>query len=282
MSADLRTAEAWLALAAEHRTATLVVGGLVVGALLFLARLARHQRRRSAALTAVAAGIALGFSAEGMWEVAVNALHLAKWQAVLLFAFAEVLMLFEADQARKKIADKRDPARHIRAVWVIALVAALAAASHADNTSGQVVRFFMPMAVAWQWASRIKDDLPDVVKQESRWIWTPQRIGVRLGLLKPGAVDDLGEVFQQRRIAALVDAGVELYAQRQAQKLRGAEPAVRRWWQRDRLAAATQRMQRLAMTASREDVDAARAQLRLTFGIEDVLLGRDEQPTEAR
>ncbi|MEU4594390.1 sigma-70 domain-containing protein [Micromonospora aurantiaca (nom. illeg.)] len=277
MTIDTDTAGAWIALANQHRTATLVVGGLVVAALLTLARIARHQRRRSATLTAAAAAIALGFSAEGMWEVATGALHLAKWQAVLLFAFAEVLMLFEADQARKKIADRRDPARHIRAVWVIALVAALAAASHADNTSGQVVRFFMPMAVAWQWASRIKDDLPDVVKQESQWIWTPQRIGVRLGLLKPGSVDDLGKLFAARRIAALVDAGVKLYAEREAAKLHAGQPESRRWWQRDQLAAATRRVQQLAKTASSEDVRAAQAQLRLTFSIEDVLLG---QPAE--
>lgn len=210
----------------QHRSATLIAGGAVVALLLLVARLTRHQKGRSAALMFAASTIALGFSAEGMWEVATGALHLAKWQAVLLFAFAEILMLFEADQARRKIADERDPSRHLRAVWVIAIVAGLAAASHADNLSGQVVRFFMPLAVAWQWSSRIKDDLPEVARQESSWIWTPRRVGVELGLLKPGAADDLSEVFRRRnvarmvRLARLIDTGWERLAARREGRLR--------------------------------------------------------------
>jgi len=225
--------DALLDLADQHRTAALIAGGAVVGLLLLLARAARHQRGRSAALTFAASVIALGFSAEGMWEVATGALHLAKWQAVLLFTFAEILMLFEADRARQKIAGKRDPRRHIRAVWIIALVAGLAAASHADNLSGQVIRLFMPLAVAWQWSSRIKDDLPEVARQESSWIWTPRRVGVELGLLKPGAADDLSEVFRRRnvdrmvRLARLIETGSErMTARREAALRRLAEGAT--------------------------------------------------------
>lgn len=225
--------DALLDFADQHRTAALIAGGAVVGLLLLLARAARHQRGRSAALTFAASVIALGFSAEGMWEVATGALHLAKWQAVLLFTFAEILMLFEADRARQKIAGKRDPRRHIRAVWVIALVAGLAAASHADNLSGQVIRLFMPLAVAWQWSSRIRDDLPEVARQESSWIWTPRRVGVELGLLKPGAADDLSEVFRRRnvdrmvRLARLIETGSErMTARREAALRRLAEGAT--------------------------------------------------------
>jgi hypothetical protein len=222
-----------LTFADQHRTATLIAGGALVGLLLMLARVSRGQRARSAALMFAASAIALGFSAEGMWEVATGALHLAKWQAVLLFAFAEILMLFEADQARRKIGEQRDPSRHLRAVWVIAFIAGLAAASHADNLSGEVVRFFMPLAVAWQWSSRIKDDLPEVARQESSWIWTPRRIGVELGLLKPGTADDLSEVFRRRnvarmvRLARLIDTGSgRLSARREGQLRRLAEGAT--------------------------------------------------------
>lgn len=223
----------WLTFASEHRAAILAVGALIVAMLLVLARVTRSQKGRSASLTFAASVIALGFSAEGMWEVATGALHLAKWQAVLLFAFAEILMLSEANQARKKIADDRDPRRHIRAVWIIAVVAGLAAGSHADNLSGQVIRFFMPMAVAWQWSSRIKDDLPEVARQESSWIWTPRRLGVELGLLKPGSADDLSEVFRRRnvdrmvRLARLIDTGsTRLVASREGQLRKLAEGAT--------------------------------------------------------
>ncbi|WP_030487251.1 helix-turn-helix domain-containing protein [Micromonospora chokoriensis] len=231
MSAD--RIDSWLAFASEHRTAILAIGALLVAVLLVLARVTRSQKGRSATLTFAASVIALGFSAEGMWEVATGALHLAKWQAVLLFAFAEILMLSEANQARKKIAEGRDPRRHIRAVWIIALVAGLAAGSHADNLSGQVIRFFMPMAVAWQWSSRIKDDLPEVARQESSWIWTPRRVGVELGLLKPGSADDLSEVFRRRnvdrmvRLARLIDTGsTRLVASREGQLRKLAEGAT--------------------------------------------------------
>ncbi|MBM0275307.1 hypothetical protein [Micromonospora tarensis] len=277
-------AAALLDFAERHRTAVLIGGGLVVGVLLVLARVCRHQKGRSAALTFAAAAVALGFSAEGMWEVATKALHLGPEMAILLFAFAEILMLSEAGQARKKISEERSPTRHIRAVWVIAIVAGLAAASHADNLSGQVIRAFMPMAVAWQWSSRILDDLPETVREESRWIWTPRRIGIHLGLLKPGAVDDLAEVFRQRRITALVNAGVKLYAEQQAAKLHaGTKPDGRSWWpRRDRLAVATAKLQRLAKTADKADIAAARAQLRLTFSIEQQLFRRDDLDERGR
>lgn len=191
-------------LAEQHQAFLLTAGGLLLVTLVLLGWWARKRGSRGAAYRWAAGAVAVALSAEGMWEVATESLAFAPWKALLLFAFAELAMLNEAHQAKSRIQQSREPGLHGMAVWVIAVGAGLIAASNAANTAEYLLRLGAPTLLAWQWWSDLIADRPDRERQPSRWIWTPQRIGIRLGLLKPGSADDLTEVFRQRTIDRMV------------------------------------------------------------------------------
>ncbi|WP_255608968.1 hypothetical protein [Micromonospora sp. PLK6-60] len=213
-------------LAEQHRALLLTVGGAALLLLTAAAWWARRRGNRGAAYRWAAGAVAVALSAEGMWEVATESLGFAWWKALLLFAFAELAMLNEAHQAKARVSAEREPGVHGVAVWVIAVGAGLIAASNAANTAEYLLRLGAPTLLAWQWWSDLIADRPDRERQPSRWVWTPQRIGVRLGLLKPGGLDDLGAVFRQRnvermvRLADRIDTGSERLADRRALRLR--------------------------------------------------------------
>lgn len=223
-----------------NRPIALTLAAVLLVALVLAARWSRGNQ--AAAYRWAAGAVALALSAEGMWEVATEALGLAGWKAALLFAFAELAMLNEARQAKKRVDKDAGPGVHGAAVWVIAVGAGAIAASNATSVTEMMLRLFAPTLIAWQWWSDLTEDR----ESTSRWVWTPERIGVRLGVLKPGGSDDLEEVFRQRRIDRMVkladrlDLSSPRRARRLALRLRrmaaGADPKVieavaDRYWQ---------------------------------------------------
>lgn len=266
------------------------VGAGAVGALMALALLWRFLRRGHAhvKLGRVAVTLATLFAMEGMYEVAHGPLGLNVAGSLMFCATFEVVMLHQGSLAAHKLAaagagPTPDISRHMKFVWIVAVTSGVIASTASDSVTEVVLRLATPPLAAGIWYMSLYADRAPAERQPSAWIWTPQRIGVRLGLLKPGAADDLTEVFAARRIAALVDAGLTLHAEQQAAKLRHGEPDAPSWWrmrhQRDPLAAARRRVQRLTKTASAEDVAAARTQLRRVLTVEDALLGQGDEPT---
>ncbi|MBG6070056.1 hypothetical protein [Micromonospora ureilytica] len=216
----------FLATVERHRGVLLAAGGVLLVLLVLAGWWARRRGNRGAAYRWAAGAVAVALSAEGMWEVATESLGFAWWKALLLFAFAELAMLNEAHQAKARVKLDREPGVHGVAVWVIAVGAGLIAASNAANTAEYLLRLGAPTLLAWQWWSDLIADRPDRERQPSRWIWTPQRLGVRLGLLQPGSLDDLGVTFRQRnvdrmvRLADRIDTGSKHLTGRRALKLR--------------------------------------------------------------
>ncbi|MEV0805716.1 hypothetical protein [Micromonospora sp. NPDC050200] len=274
--------------AAQPYAQHIAVGAGAVGALLALILLWRFVRRGHAhvKLGRVAVTLATLFAMEGMYEVAHGPLGLNVAGSLMFCATFEVVMLHQGSLAAHKLAahygggPAPDISRHMRFVWLVAGASGVIASTASDSVTEVVLRLATPPLAAGIWYMSLYADRVPAERQPSAWIWTPQRIGVRLGLLKPGAVDDLGEVFRQRRIAALVDAGMEL----QAARLRQGEPAAPSRWrirrQRDPLAAAHRRIQRLTKTASAQDVADARVQLRRVLTVEHELFRDDSQPTQ--
>ncbi|MFI1197672.1 hypothetical protein ACH4T9_31050 [Micromonospora sp. NPDC020750] len=279
-----------LTLAEDHRTVVITAAGVAMLTLSALGWWVRKRLKGKADVfgrfcDAAAVVIAIALSAEGMWEVATERMHFGPDKALLLFAFAELAMMRSARRARAKVAKSKRPGVYGVMVWSIALGSGVIASLNAPNAAEFGVRLAAPALVAGQWWADLLDDLREKLggeRQESNWILTPQRVGVWLGLLKPGAADDLSDVYRQRRIVALVDAGLELRAQEEAAKNRPAEPAkASRWRKRaDPLVAARQKVQRLTKSADRADVAAAREQLLLTLNAERELFRADDQPTD--
>ncbi|MFF0823086.1 hypothetical protein ACFYUR_22215 [Micromonospora haikouensis] len=269
----------------------MLFGAGAVGALLALVLIWRflrtgevHERLGTAAVT-----LATLFAMEGMFEVAHGPLDLNVAGSLMFCATFEVVMLHQGSLAAHKLAaaidgQVPDISRHMRFVWLVAVASGVIASTASDSLTEVVLRLATPPLAAGIWYMSLYADVEPAERQPSRWIWTPQRIGVRLGLLKPGTVDDLSAVFAQRRIVALVDAGMELHVQQQAARLHGDRPAEpARWWRRrqaDPLAVALRRLQQLTKAADADTVAAAREQLRRVLSIETELFRDDSQPTD--
>jgi len=225
----------------------------------FLSRGELHAKLGGAAVT-----VATLFAMEGMYEVASGPLGLNMMGSLIFCATFEIVMLHQGTLAAHKLAANpaADVTRHMRFVWIVAAGSGLIASTASDSVTEVVLRLATPPLAAGIWYMSLYADKPTAEREESQWIWTPQRIGVRLGLLKPGTVDDLTEVFRRRRAAALVDAAMTLLAVREAGD------------SGKRVAAASAKLQRLAKDADRDTVTAAQEQLRIVRNAEAVLLGQ--------
>ncbi|HEY0700271.1 MAG TPA: helix-turn-helix domain-containing protein, partial [Micromonospora sp.] len=196
----------------EHHTVVLTAAGVLLVLLSLAGWWARRRLSRTADAfgrfcDAAAVAVAVALSAEGMWEATTEKLGLADYQALLLFAFAELAMLRAARKARKKV-DKGDPpGMYGQIVWTVALLAGGVATSNAPNLTEHLIRLGAPLLVAWQWWADLVDALREktggnIQRQRSSWIWTPRRIGIHLGLIQAGE-QDLIKVDRDRRIHRL-------------------------------------------------------------------------------
>ncbi|MBM0274154.1 hypothetical protein [Micromonospora tarensis] len=216
---DVREAATTLAGLAQRHGQPVLFGAGAVGALLALVLVWRflqtgyvHEK-----LGRVAVALATLFAMEGMFEVAHGPLGLNVPGSLMFCATFEVVMLHQGSLAAHKLAahvgdgPAPDISRHMRFVWLVAGASGLVASTASDSVTEVVLRLATPPLAAGIWYMSLYADKEPAKRQESRWIWTPQRIGVRLGLLKPGTVDDLAEVFRQRTVRSVVDAAVVVW-----------------------------------------------------------------------
>ena len=207
----LHEVSVWLS---THRVDLLLSGAVaaVLSAALGLWLASRHDRIPDVA-TWVSVAIATAFSAEGMWEVAREGLHMSRWQAIGLFAVAEAAMTSEAIRARRRVRSSQHPGAHAHAVWVIAACAGAIAALNAAVNHGNIVevpvRLGVPLLAAWLWWRELTSTNtrpPDAIT----WRLTWRRIAVWAGLAEPGS-RDVTEVDRARRIAALTTTAHRLH-----------------------------------------------------------------------
>lgn len=280
---DARRAAHELADLAQRHGQPLLVGAGAVGALLALVLLWRFLRRGYVheRLGTVAVTLATLFAMEGMYEVAHGPLGLNIAGSLMFCATFEVVMLHQGSLAAHKLAARADAdvSRHMRFVWLVAGASGVIASTASNSLTEVVLRLVTPPLAAGIWYMSLYADKKPAERQPSRWIWTPQRIGVRLGLLKPGTVDDLTEVFRQRAVRRIVDAAVVVW---QAERIRLAdEPQQLDAATGRRVARAARRLDQLAKTVDADTMAAAQRQLRLTLGIRQQLfagIGPDGGP----
>ncbi|WP_431728260.1 hypothetical protein [Verrucosispora sp. TAA-831] len=270
--------------------ASLVAAGAgAVGALIavytFRKFVKRHEHDEIAANLGVL--LFLVVTTEGMWEVVRFKMGVPPLLAVAMFAAYDVVIYSQGAAALRKLRENAAAriGSNLLIIWGLSAAASVTVSFAGGNLATWFFRFFSPLVAAALWTQKLQAHRARTGKrQESNWIWTPDRLLVRWGLKKPGAVDDLSDVFSRRRIAALVNAGMELYVQQQAAKLRGDAPAeTSRWpWRRqDPLASALRHLQELTKEADAATVRAAREQLRRVLSIETELFRDDTRPTES-
>jgi hypothetical protein len=180
-----------------------VLAALAVVALALAVALWRSWRRgRVDRWVASLAGFAvLGLSAEGMWVVARERLHLPVVLAAAVFFVAEAAMVSSAMQANRHYAQHHHPGKHGRAVWVIATVAGVIVAFNSKSWVEAPLRLALPLAAAYLWWNALTADGIEA-SERSSWRWTPRRLLLWLGAIEPGERDAV-TIDRDRRIAAM-------------------------------------------------------------------------------
>ncbi|WP_182884014.1 hypothetical protein [Microbispora sp. H10949] len=179
-----------------------LVALVLVGGVVAIAYWIRKKNRTADALTYLAAGIATGVSATGMWKFAGDVLGLDGPLRVLLFGFIEIAVVTSAVRARtawrasaQRIEDQGRsawdrPSAGIdgKAVWVLTLFTAICSAMDSHSPAEVVFRLAAPLVAAWLWERGMAIERDEIMtRRPSRIAWkvTPERLLVRLGLADP-------------------------------------------------------------------------------------------------
>ncbi|MFC7582389.1 hypothetical protein ACFQYP_00260 [Nonomuraea antimicrobica] len=134
-------------------------------------------------LTIVAASIATGVSAQGMWRFSGDVLGLDGLLRLLLFAFVEVAIVTSAVRARRNMRENFAAGLDGIAVWALTALTAVLSSMDARNLAEAVFRLAAPLVAAWLWERGMAIERHRI-RGTSRinWRLTPERVLVWLSL----------------------------------------------------------------------------------------------------
>lgn len=170
--------------------AMVALGVLAVALMIVVALVLRKAGRRDASsiVTGLATILGLAWSAQGMWDTAVNHYGMDQPVAWVLFVVFEAMLTARMLKAGKYRTDLRRRTKHVRAVWLIAVIMATVVAL-GEGWQQALARLAIPLLVAYGWYTDLTADDDPSAKLETSWRLTPRRIGLALGLLEPGQSD---------------------------------------------------------------------------------------------
>ncbi|MET0416623.1 MAG: hypothetical protein ABW022_11450 [Actinoplanes sp.] len=265
---------AWYGLAG-----VIVCAGLISSTRLALAKRTSARRVKSdKLLTFLAAAVATGVVATGMWKFFGDVLNIHNpYARVALFAFFEIAMLasafrsrrFRLDRAAKREADPTHVENRIDvdgiAVWVLAALSGLFAAADENTTAGKAVRVVAPLLAAWMWERGLAGELMQFTRGAKRLNLriTPERVLVWLGIAEPSG-RQIGEVDRKRRVAQFARTAYRLNT-----LIEQDGPQWRVSWLRWRLRRLTEAAnEHLRLATDAQLLGEVRAQLALLYGVE--------------
>lgn len=260
--------------------AAIVVAGLISSIRIALGRRTTTRRVKSDKfLTFLAAAVATGVVATGMWKFFGDVLNIANpYARAALFAFFEIAMLASAFRSRRFRLDRAAKREHSDlevdnridvdgiAVWVLAALSGLFAASDEPTTSGKVVRVVAPLLAAWMWERGLAGELMQFTRGVKRlnWTLTAERVFVWLGVAEPSG-RAIGDVDRKRRIAQFARTAYR-YNLLVEQGRTGWRVSWTRWRLRRLTESANEHLKLATDTGALAEV---RAQLALLYGVED-------------
>lgn len=214
------------------------------------ARSGRARLSLADALTYLAACLATGVAAQGMWQFFGDVLHFPPVLRALMFAFIELAVITSAVRARRALREHGRAGIDAAAVWALTGLSAVLSAMDARSFPEAVFRLAAPLVAAWLWergmaTERHTQAAAQATKSGGRerarvhWRITPTRVLVRLGLADP-AHPHIGDVAAGRRLTALA------LAAKRARRLRDAGAPA--WRQRRALARLDTAMERAVTT----------------------------------
>lgn len=175
-------------------------------------------------LTVVAAAIATGVSAEGMWRFAGDVLSFGGFLRVCLFGFIEVGMMANAVRARRNMRATGSAGVDGLAVWMFTCLSAVLSAMDAKSFPETIFRLIAPLVAAWLWERGMSIERQRLTgRTRINWRVTPERVLVRIGLAE-SSDRTATEVDTHRRLTRVAQAA------KKAQRLR--EAGAFNWRQR--------------------------------------------------
>ncbi|MEU7881859.1 hypothetical protein [Microbispora bryophytorum] len=224
------------AFASAHTIQTIIISviALVLLVLAFFAlraliRLFRRWavgRPTEDVLTIVAASIATGVSAQGMWRFSGDVLGFDGPLRLLLFAFIEVAVITSAVRARRNMRENYSAGIDGLAVWVLTSLSAVLSSMDARSVAEAVFRLAAPLVAAWLWERGMAIERVRITgRGRINWRLTPERVLVRIGLAE-ASDRTASEVDAHRRLTRVALAAKRVRALREAgvsgRKLRAA------------------------------------------------------------
>ncbi|MFI6735662.1 hypothetical protein ACIBI9_22305 [Nonomuraea sp. NPDC050451] len=166
-------------------------------------------------LTIVAASIATGVSAQGMWRFSGDVLGLDGPLRLLLFAFIEVAIITSAVRARRNMRENFSAGIDGIAVWALTCLTAVLSSMDARSLPEAVFRLAAPLVAAWLWERGMAIERHRIRGTgRINWRLTPERLLVRIGLAE---VSDrtASEVDAHRRLTRVALAAKRAKALRE-------------------------------------------------------------------
>ncbi|MET9066363.1 hypothetical protein [Streptosporangium sandarakinum] len=167
-------------------------------------------------LTIVAASIATGVSAQGMWRFSGDVLGFDGPLRLLLFAFIEVAVVTSAVRARRNMRENFSAGIDGVAVWALTCLTAVLSSMDARSPAEAVFRLSAPLVAAWLWERGMAIERHRITgRSRINWRITPERVLVRVGLAE---VSDrtASEVDAHRRLTRVALAAKRARALRAA------------------------------------------------------------------
>ncbi|TDD18401.1 hypothetical protein, partial [Nonomuraea diastatica] len=166
-------------------------------------------------LTIVAASIATGVSAQGMWRFSGDVLGLDGPLRLLLFAFIEVAIITSAVRARRNMRENFSAGIDGIAVWALTCLTAVLSSMDARSMPEALFRLAAPLVAAWLWERGMAIERHRIRGTgRINWRLTPERLLVRMGLAE---VSDrtASEVDAHRRLTRVALAAKRAKALRE-------------------------------------------------------------------
>lgn len=209
MNYHLMTPAEALAAAQEN---ILGVGAVAIAVLALLIWRVVKRGKADKLATAFAVAVATVFSADGMYEVATDRLHLAPSLALVVFGVAEAAMLAEATRAARLHARTGSLGVHGRAVWTIAVCAGVIVSLNGTSIIEFLLRLGMPVLVAALWWLGYQNEATRTkLAGAISWTISPRRVLVWLRLAEPGDVT-VNDAATERLTKQMTIAGFKLHA----------------------------------------------------------------------
>src|SRR4051794_3248738 len=177
-------------------------------------------------LTIVAASIATGVSAQGMWRFSGDVLGFDGPLRFLLFAFIEVAVITSAVRARRNMRENYSAGIDGIAVWALTGLSAVLSSMDARSVAEAVFRLAAPLVAAWLWERGMAIERHRITgRARINWRLTPERMLVRVGLAE-ASDRTASEVDAHRRLTRVALAAKRAKSLREGgaseRKMRGA------------------------------------------------------------